>query len=393
MPSASAHAVNVPVNQIREITQAAWSTPDSIVLSIGEPAFAVARHILDAGMAAFDRDDTNYTPNAGIAPVRAAFAERFARLSGVEDDPSRVFVVAGAQQGLHLALSTLIGAGDEVLVPDPGYPTFTMTVGLLGGVPVPYPLVPHHGFEPRIEDLCRLVTARTRVLMLNSPSNPLGSVFDHDLTRDLVRFAHENDLWIISDECYEAFTYDAPHVSPARFDAGGPEAVPEAREARVITSLTLSKTYGLTGLRIGALVTPPGMETLLSNVMEATVSCVSAASQYAGLAALTGPQDYVSTALRHYRSNRDAGTAVLDSLGISFLDARGAFYLWADLSHATGGDVRTWTRTFLAERGVALAPGTAFGSLGEGWVRISLCGRTDELVEGLSRLPGPLQRT
>ncbi|MHA7210611.1 pyridoxal phosphate-dependent aminotransferase [Arthrobacter sp. MDT1-65] len=389
MPSAPSRAVNVPVNQIREITQAAWATPDSIVLSIGEPGFPVARHVLEAGMAALDRDETNYTPNAGLAPVRAAFAARFSHLAGVEDDPSRVFVVAGAQQGLHLALSTLIGTGDEVLIPDPGYPTFTMTVGLLGGVPVPYPLVPDHGFQPRIEDLQRLVTPRTRVLMLNSPSNPLGSVFGADLTRELVRFAHRNDLWVISDECYEAFTYDVPHVSPARFDAGGPEAVPEARETRVVTSLTLSKTYGLTGLRIGALVTPPGMEQLLSNVMEATVSCVAAASQYAALAALTGPQDYVSTALHHYRDNRDAATAVLDARGIGYLDARGAFYLWADLSHATGGDVRAWTRRFLAEQGVALAPGTAFGARGEGWVRIALCGRTDELVEGLSRLPSP----
>ncbi|MBG6223981.1 aspartate aminotransferase [Arthrobacter sp. CAN_A2] len=389
MPSAPAHVVNVPVNQIREITQAAWATPDAIVLSIGEPAFPVARHVLEAGMDALDRDDTNYTPNAGIAPARAAFAQRFSQLAGVDDDPSRVFVVAGAQQGLHLALSTLIGAGDEVLLPDPGYPTFAMTVGLLGATPVPYPLVPEHDFQPRIEDLRALVTGRTKVLLLNSPSNPLGSVFDHDLTRDLVRFAHEQDLWVISDECYEAFTYDVPHVSPARFDAGGPEAVPEAREPRVITSLTLSKTYGLTGLRIGALVTPPGMEALLSNIMEATVSCVSAASQHAAVAAITGPQDYVSTALRHYRSNRDAATAVLDGLGISYLDARGAFYLWADLSHATGGDVRAWTRSFLAARGVAFAPGTAFGARGEGWVRIALCGRTEDLVEGLSRLPAP----
>lgn len=393
MPSAPAHVVNVPVNQIREITQAAWALPDSIVLSIGEPAFPVARHVLEAGIAALDRDDTNYTPNAGIAEVRAAFAARFSQLSGVAEEPHRAFVVAGAQQGLHLALSTLIAAGDEVLVPDPGYPTFAMTVGLLNGVPVPYALSPEHGFQPRIEELQQLVTPRTRVLMLNSPSNPLGSVFDHDLTRDLVRFAHENDLWVVSDECYEAFTYDVPHVSPARFDAGGPEAVDEAAEARVITSLTLSKTYGLTGLRIGALITPPGMETLLANIMEATVSCVSAASQYAGLAALRGPQDYVSEALAHYRRNRDAATAVLDGLGIAYLDAKGAFYLWADLSHATGGDVRAWTGSFLAERGVALAPGTAFGAMGEGWVRIALCGRAEDLVEGLSRLPGIPQRS
>ncbi len=383
----AAHIQQVPVNQIREITQAAWARPHSIVLSIGEPGFPVARHVLEASMAALDRDETNYTPNAGIAPLREAFAARFRDQHGVDVDPSRVYVTAGAQQGLHLAMSTLLGPGDEVLIPNPGYPTYPMTAALLHAVPVPYPLLPENGFQPRIEDLEALITPRTRVLMLNSPSNPLGAVFGADLTRELVSLAQRHGLEVISDECYEAFTYDVPHVSPARFDAGGPDALPEAGPARVFTSLTLSKTYGLTGLRIGALITPPGLEPLLNNVMEATVSCVSAPSQYAALAALTGPQDYVRDALGHYRRNRDAATAVLRDLDIPFLPAQGAFYLWADVSHASGGDVRSWVAKLLAEQGVALAPGTAFGSIGEGWVRIALCGGTDELIEGLGRLP------
>ncbi|WP_026531405.1 pyridoxal phosphate-dependent aminotransferase [Arthrobacter sp. H41] len=387
MIPAARHVLSVPVNQIREITQAAWARPGSIVLSIGEPGFPVARHILEASMAALDRDDTNYTPNAGLAPLRDAFAARFRDSNAVDVDPSRVYVTAGAQQGLHLALSTLLDPGDEVLVPDPGYPTYPMTVALLHAVPVPYPLRPEHSFQPRIDDLEALITDRTKVLILNSPSNPLGAVFSSELTRELVRLAHRRNLWVISDECYEAFTYDVPHVSPARFDAGGPEALPEATQHRVFTTLTLSKTYGLTGLRVGALVTPPGLETLLNNVMEASVSCVSGPSQYAALAALTGPQDYIAASLEHYRTNRDAATRVLRRLNIPFLNAEGAFYLWADLSHAARGDVRRWVGAFLEEQGVALAPGTAFGSIGEDWVRIALCGDTGELETGLSRLP------
>lgn len=385
MPELAAHVRDVPVNQIREITEAAWRTPGALVLSIGEPGFPLPRHVLDAGIACLDRDETNYTPNAGVPALREAFAARFRERAGVGHNnrigAERVYVVAGAQQGLHLAMSLLLSPGDEILIPNPGYPTFAMTSRLLNAVPVGYPLYPDHGFQPRTEDIEALITDRTRVLVLNSPSNPLGAVLAEELTRELVELARRHDLWVISDECYEAFTYDVPHVSPARFDGELPG------EARVFTSLTLSKTYGLTGLRIGALVCPPGLEQKMNNVMESIVSCVASPSQYAAIAALTGPQDYVRHAHEHYRANRDAASAVLDSRGIPYLKADGAFYLWADVSHVSGGDVRAWVRRFLADSGVALAPGTAFGSIGEGWVRIALCAKREELLEGLSRLP------
>lgn len=389
MPELAAHARDVPVNQIREITEAAWRSPGAIVLSIGEPGFALPRHVLEAGMACLDRDETNYTPNAGIPALREAFAARFSDGAGISHGigAERVYVVDGAQQGLHLAMSLLLSPGDEILIPNPGYPTFAMTSRLLSAVPVGYPLYPEEDFQPRIQDIEALITDRTRVLMLNSPSNPLGAVLGEDLTRQLVELARRHDLWIISDECYEAFTYDVPHVSPARFDSEVPG------EARVFTSLTLSKTYGLTGLRIGALVCPPGLEQKMNNVMEAIVSCVASPSQYAALAALTGPQDYVRHAHAHYRANRDAASAILDAKGIPYLSAQGAFYLWADVSHVSEGNVRGWVRHFLANSGVALAPGTAFGSIGEGWVRIALCGGLDELVEGVGRLPGRTELT
>lgn len=381
MPELAAHVRDVPVNQIREITEAAWSTPGAIVLSIGEPGFPLPRHILDAGIACLDRDETNYTPNAGLPALREAFAARFRATQGVQTGAERVYVVDGAQQGLHFAMSLLLSPGDEILIPNPGYPTFAMTSRLLHAVPVQYPLYPHNDFQPHIDDIEALITPRTRVLMLNSPSNPLGAVISPDSVRQLVELAVRHDLWIISDECYEAFTFDVPHVSPAQYDSDVPG------QARVFTSLTLSKTYGLTGLRIGALVCPPGMEAMMNNVMEAIVSCVASPSQYAALAALTGPQDYVSTARDHYRSNRDAASAVLEAKGIPYLGAQGAFYLWADVSHVSQGDVRTWVRRFLADSAVAFAPGTAFGSIGEGWIRIALCGNQADLLDGVGRLP------
>jgi aspartate aminotransferase len=381
MPDLAAHIRDVPVNQIREITEAAWGIPDAIVLSIGEPGFALPRHVLEAGIACLDRDETNYTPNAGVPALREAFADRFREQHGVDVGAERVYVVAGAQQGLHLAMSLVLSAGDEILIPNPGYPTFAMTSRLLHAVPVGYPLYPQYDFQPRIEDIEALITPQTKALMLNSPSNPLGAVLGEDLTRRLVELARRHDLWIISDECYEAFTYDVPHVSPVRFDSDVPG------EARVFTSLTLSKTYGLTGLRIGALVCPPGLEKKMNNVMESIVSCVASPSQYAAIAALTGPQDYVHETYAHYRANRDAASAVLASKRIPYLSAQGAFYLWADVSHVSGGDVRSWVRQFLAEAGVSFAPGTAFGSIGEGWIRIALCGAPEELVEGVGRLP------
>ncbi len=369
------------MNQIREITEAAWRTPGAVILSIGEPGFPLPRHILDAGIACLDRDETNYTPNAGIHALREAFAERFRMTNGVDVGAERVYVVDGAQQGLHFVMSMLLSPGDEILIPNPGYPTFAMTSKLLNAVPVGYPLYPEQNFQPQIADIEALITERTRVLVINSPSNPLGAVISESLTRDLVALARRRDLWIISDECYEAFTFDVPHVSPARFDSTAPG------EARVFTSLTLSKTFGLTGLRIGALVCPPGLERTMNNVMEAIVSCVASPSQYAALAALTGPQDYVEQARQHYRTNRDAASEVLAGKGIRHLDAQGAFYLWADVSHLSDGNVRAWVHQFLAESGVAFAPGTAFGSIGEGWIRIALCGPTEELLDGVKRLP------
>lgn len=383
MPSLAPHITALHPNLIREITEAAWtrqaSAQETLVLSIGEPGFEVPMHIRQAAIDCLIRDETNYTPNGGIPALREAFAARLALEQGAVVEPSQIVVTAGAQQSLHLAMTLVLAPGDEILIPNPGYPTFGITANLLSAIPVGYPLRPEHGFQPQVADIEALITSKSKALVLNSPSNPLGAVLSAELTAALMELARKHDLWVISDECYEAFTFDVPHVSPARFDTDG----------RVLASWTASKTYAMTGIRIGALLTPPGLANAVSTAIEATFSCVSSPAQYAALAALTGPQESVDAARVHYRANRDAAESLLRARGLQFLDAQGAFYLWVNVAHVSDGNVRAWVHQFLADDGVAVAPGTAFGSEGEGWVRVALCGDTAELLEGLRRIPAP----
>ncbi|HEY0214912.1 MAG TPA: pyridoxal phosphate-dependent aminotransferase [Cellulomonas sp.] len=377
MPEIAAHARTVPASGIRRITELAWSLPGAVVLSVGEPDLPTAPHVLQAAREALDRDDTRYTPNGGIPPLRDAIAAWLDPLHAPAVRRDNVWVTAGGAQALHLALSLTVGAGDGVLVPDPGYPPFTMATHLLQARAQPYVLRAEDGFLPDPAVVEAAITDRSTVLLLNSPSNPLGTTLPEALMAELLDLARRHDLWVLSDECYAAFTYDAPHVPAARFDT----------DNRVMTLHTFSKTHAMTGMRVGALVVPDVLAPLIPTVQEAIVSCVNTPAQYAALAAMTGPQDAVEVARRTYREHRDLATALLDERGIGWLPAAGGIYLWADVSHLSGGDVAAWAEDLARSEGVAVAPGSAFGPAGEGWVRISLTASAQDLKTGLTRLP------
>jgi aspartate/methionine/tyrosine aminotransferase len=378
VPSYTQNALAVPGSGIRRIYELALTLDDVVHLAIGEPDRPVAPHVLAAASEAWLADETRYTANGGIAPLRAAIASKLQRGNGLDVGPDQVWVTPGGTEALYLALGLVLSPGDEVLVPDPGYTTFTMAPRMQHAVPVPYRLAPEHGFLPQIDDLEAAVSPSTRAIIVNSPSNPLGVVFPETVVRDLVAFAERHDLWIISDEVYEAFTYGRPHVSPASL-----------APARTLTVQSFSKTYGLTGGRVGYLVTPPGPGGVLGNFQEALISCVNTPAQRAAIAALEGPQDAVAEASAHYRDNLAAATALLDERGIRYREPEGAFYLWIDVSHATDGDVAAWAERFLVERRVSVAPGSAFGRAGEGWIRVCAASTREDLLEGLSRLPAP----
>ncbi|MGX5680197.1 pyridoxal phosphate-dependent aminotransferase [Schumannella luteola] len=379
MPSLAQHILSVPGSGIRRIHEIAIRLDDVVMLAVGEPDVPVAPHIAAAAKAAWDADETNYTANGGIAPLREAIVAKLARDNGIHVDTERVWVTVGATQGLHQAMALTLGPGDEVLVPDPGYTTFTMNARMIEAVPVPYPLRADAGFMPDVAELERLVTDRTRVIIVNSPSNPLGTIFPRETLQQLLDFARRHDLWVISDEVYEAFTWAGEHVSIASLDS----------DDRVFSVFSFSKTYAMTGIRVGYLVTPPGLAATMRSVQEASISCVNAPGQFAAIAAITGDQSHVAEAREHYRENLAAATELLDARGIRYLAPGGAFYLWVDVAYASGGDVADWAEEFLLEQHVAVAPGNAFGRSGEGWIRLCLAATRDDLLEGIRRLPAP----
>ncbi len=377
MPHLAPHILSVPASGIRRIYLLASELENVISLSVGEPDVAVAPHIGQAAKDAWDRDDTDYTANAGIPELRSAIVEKLARDNNLHVEIEQVWATIGATQAVHQALQLTLSAGDEVLIPDPGYTIFTMAPRMLDAVPVPYSLRPDRGFMPDLDQLESLVTTRTRVIVVNSPSNPLGTVFPEAVLRELLDFARRHDLWVISDEVYEYFTWDEPHVSMAALDD----------DDRVFTAFSLSKTYAMTGIRIGYLVTPRGLAQTMRSVQEASISCVSTPGQYAAIAAITGSQQNVADARAHYQENISAATALLDAKGIEYLRPAGTFYLWVRVDHVSNGDVAEWAERFLLEERVAISPGSAFGRTGEGWIRVSVAADRAVLLAGLGRLP------
>ena len=387
MPSLAPRIDTVPASGIRRVyEQAALLRADGedvAMLVIGEPDVPVATHIGDAARRAWSEDRTDYTPNGGIAPLREAVREKLRRENRIEVDLDQVWVTVGATQALFQAMTLVLSLGDEVLVPDPGYTTFTMNAHILGATPVPYQLSPAHGFEPDLEALEASVTERTRAIVVNSPSNPLGSVFGEETLRALLALAKRHDLWVISDEVYEYFTHGVRHVSVAALD----------EDDRVFSAFSLSKTYAMTGVRVGYLVTPKGMGATMRTTQEAMISCVAEPDQWAALAAIVGDHSPVQDAREHYRANLAIAKEVLDAVGIRYLDPRGAFYLWIDVSHVSRGDVAEWALAFLQRERVAVAPGSAFGRTGEGWIRVCLAATPADLRRGLGALPAPQPAT
>ena len=383
MPRLAPHIASVPPSGIRRIFELAVELPDVVMLAIGEPHLPVAGHILDAGAAAWEADETDYTPNAGIPEVRAAIVEKLARDNSLDVALEQVWVTVGATQALHQAMTLVLAAGDEILVPDPGYTTFTMSAQMLGATPVPYPLTVERDFAPDVEELERLVSDRTRAIVVNTPSNPLGSALSREALSNLLQFAREHDLWVISDEVYEYFTFAGGHTSIASLDT----------DDRVFSVFSLSKTYALTGARVGYLVTPKGLAQTMRTVQEAMVSCVDAPAQRAAVAAISGDHEHVADAREHYRGNLAAACSALDDRGIRYLAPTGAFYLWVDVQYASGGDVAAWAEHFLLAERVAVAPGSAFGKAGEGWIRICVASDRDSVLEGIRRLPSPETRS
>jgi aspartate/methionine/tyrosine aminotransferase len=372
----SSIASSMPVSRIREIMELAWADPKAIHLEVGEPDFPTPEHVVEAAHEAARAGLTRYSPNAGIPELREALAEKVVRRNGYEARPDQVVVTQGGVQALYLTLLALLEPGDEVLLPDPAWPDVVMMAHLIGARVLSYPLVAEGDFLPRLEDLERLATPRTRAILVNSPSNPLGTVVPRALMETLLDFARRRGLWFVADEVYDEVAFDDTFVSAGSV---------ADRDDRLVSVYSFSKVYAMTGWRVGYLVAPPELAKLLTGMQEPMVSCVNTPAQMAALAAVTGPQDVVGKMRDAYRARRDEVLEVLDRGGLPSSRPSGAFYVWTDVSEANVPSTEL-ARSLIENEHLAVAPGSAFGELGEGYVRLSLASSREDLLEGVSRL-------
>src|SRR5688500_4618581 len=374
MKPRSALAQGLPRSGIREVMDLARQMDDVIVLVVGEPSFNTPPHIIDAAAEAAHSGTTKYTPNAGLPGIRAAVAERYTRKFGRPVTSAEVLVTAGAVNALAAIVAGIAEEGDEILIPDPGWPNYVSMIGLARTGPVRYPLRPENGYLPQIAEIEERITPRTKALIVNNPSNPTGAVFPEETVCALVELAKKHDLWLISDEVYEDLIFAGEHVPAARFDA-----------ERVITVSGVSKSYAMTGWRIGWAITNPELVALCGKIQEALVSCPPAISQAAAAAAVRGPQDAVEEMRAAYQRRRDLVREILEPVGLLPTIPEGAFYAMVDLRGA-GVPSRDLSRMLLGEERVAAAPGSTFGDVAEGMVRISLATADDDLAEGCRRI-------
>ncbi len=353
-----------------------------IHLEIGEPDFDTPANIREAAKRALDAGWTHYPPYFGIPALRAAIAADASSRKDVPVNPDHVVVTPGAKPIMYYAMLALIEPGDEVIVPDPGYPIYESMARFAGGTPVPLPIRQEHAFRADVDELASLITKRTRMLVLNSPANPTGGLFTRE---DIVRIAElalEHDLVVLADEIYGRIVYSGEHVSIA--------SIPGMLERTIILD-GFSKTYAMTGWRLGYAILPDVLMYAFGRLIINSVSGTSAHSQMAAVEALTGPQDEVEAMVAEFRVRRDLIVDGLNAIpGVTCLRPDAAFYVFPDISR-TGLDGAELADRLLHDAGVCVLAGTAFGRIGRGHIRISYANSRENLTEALRRIRGVVE--
>ena len=366
---------SLPRSGIREIMELAWTVDDPIHLEVGEPNFPTPAHIVEAAHQAALGGFTRYTPNAGIPELREVLATKVRDRNDIDASADQIVVTPGAVVGVYSVMAAVADPGTELLVSDPCWPNYLLMTELLGIRAVRFPLTAEDDFVPNAARIEPHITEQTKALLLNSPGNPTGATTDRESLQELIELARTYDLWVLSDEVYDEIWFDEPFVSAGPLDPDG----------RVVTFFSFSKTYAMTGWRVGYLVSPPGLTESVIKAQEPITSCVNAPAQKAAVAAVTGPQEMVAEMRKAYHERRDVVVDLLEKEGIPYVRPTGAFYLMADVSGSGLTDLE-FARRLVLERGVAVVPGTTFGPDSGAYVRISLATATEPLLEGVSRL-------
>jgi len=357
---------------------------DIIHLEIGQPDVPTFANVAQAGIQAIKDGHTTYNPPAGIPALRQVIAEDAGRRRGIEIHPSQVIVGPGTKPILFFPTLALVRPGDEVLYPDPGFPTYAAVIDVAGGVPVPVPVREETDFAFDLDAFDRLVSDRTRLVILNSPSNPTGGVLSWPVLEHIAAAARKHDFWVLSDEIYSRLVFDgltAPSIA----------ALPGMRERTIICD-GFSKTYAMTGWRLGYGIMPEALAEHMNLLLTHSVGCTATFTQYAGIEALTGPQAPVEAVVAEYQRRRDVLVTGLNAIpGVQCRMPRGAFYTFPNVT-AFGRTVDWLAGYLLDEAGVAVLPGTAFGAGGEGYLRLCFANSMENLQAGLARIADALSR-
>jgi len=355
----------------------ARSGRDVIHLEIGEPDFATPRNIVEAGKRALDEGWTHYGPAQGLLELREAIARYVSRTHSISVGPQHVSVVPGGKPVIFFPMLALLEAGDEVLYPDPGFPIYRSMIQFLGARPVPIPLLEEDGFSLDLDFLRNAIGDRTKMLILNSPQNPTGGVIPERQIREIAEMVRDRDLVVLSDEIYSRIYYASPPFSIA--------SIPGMLEKTIILD-GFSKSYAMTGWRLGYGIMPEWLVDAVSKLMVNSNSCAASFTQKAAIEALEGPQTDVETMVKEFRRRRDAFCAALNEVrGFHCTIPGGAFYAFPNVKE-TGMRSKALADLLLQEAGVACLDGASFGEYGQGYLRFSYANSIENLMEAARRI-------
>jgi aspartate/methionine/tyrosine aminotransferase len=344
---------------------------------MGEPDFDTPRHIIDAGKQALDEGWTHYGPTPGLLELREAIAAYVSRTRGIQVGSEHVSVVPGGKPIIFFPMMALLEPGDEVIYPNPGFPIYESMINFLGAKPVPIPLLEEHGFSFDLDLLRDKLSSKTKMLILNSPHNPTGGVIPAEDMRAIADMVRDRDLMVLADEIYSRIYFEEPPLSIA--------SLPGMLEKTIILD-GFSKTYAMTGWRMGYGVMPEWLVEAVTKLMVNSNSCTASFTQRAGIAALNGPQDDVDKMVREFRRRRDAFCAGLNQLpGYRCAIPGGAFYAFPNIT-GTGWKSDELADALLQKAGVACLSGTAFGAYGEGYLRFSIANSYENLMAAIERI-------
>jgi aminotransferase len=356
------HVLHIPRSGIRDFFEVVQSMSDVISLGIGEPDFSSPEHIRQAAIDGLRAGRTGYTSNLGIPRLRKAIARYLRDYYALEYDPaSEIIVTAGVSEALDIALRAIINPGDEIIYHEPSYVSYSPSILLCHGVPVPVQTRAEDHFMLTANNLAQAITPRTKAILLNFPTNPTGAVLPESELKKIAALAKEHNLMILSDEIYSELTYDGQHISIA--------SLPEMKE-RTIFLHGFSKAFAMTGFRIGYACAPPAITEAMMKIHQYALMCAPTASQEAAIEALNGDLSDMFKMKEHYRKRRDFIVAALNDMGLSCHLPRGAFYAFPSIQK-TGLDAKTFSLLLLKEEKVAVVPGSAFGSQSQGHIRCS----------------------